>query len=89
MAQSTESLLPRAPLQCQPVSFHYCALRRLMECRLSAQVRDKVAVLGKEGGKLTYLEEHADSGFGSLRFIVSPSLCVLDFLVFKKFSENA
>lgn len=45
--------------------------------------------MGKEGGKLTYLEEHADSGFGSLRFIVSPSLCVLDFLVFKKFSENA
>lgn len=45
--------LPRAPLQGQPVSFHYCALRRLIGCRVSAQVRDKVAVLGKKGEKLT------------------------------------
>ena len=45
--------LPKAPLQGQPVSLHYCALRRLIGCRISAQVRDKVAVLGKEGEKLT------------------------------------
>lgn len=52
MAQSTETPLPRAPLQGQPVSSHYGALRRLIGCWISAQVRDKVAVLGKEGEKL-------------------------------------